>query len=160
MPLSKNAEGARHKETDMKYILIILALLYSSFTEAQSKKTSKVLAHAKILVKAIFETKDSATLQSLFAPGMKHKTGDGIIESREEAIRNIASNKSVYVQAEMLKGYGVTEDKDSTTVRYFYRGRENKPDGSSSIYTANLVMVWVMQKKEPKLARLETIKID
>lgn len=140
--------------------LLILFVLCCSAAGAQSKKTTKVLAHSKQLVKTIFETKDSATLEELFAPGMKHRTAGGRIESREEAIRNIAANRSVFVQAEMQKGYGVIEDNDSSVVKYFYKGRENKTDGTSSVYTVNLVMVWVKHKKDVKLARLETIRIE
>ncbi|MGQ0739352.1 MAG: nuclear transport factor 2 family protein [Bacteroidota bacterium] len=144
----------------MKSYLVIFFLALYSAAGAQSKKTAKALAHSKLLVKTIFETKDSATLDDLFAPGMKHQAANGRTESREEAIRNIAGNRSVFVQADMLKGYGVTEEKDSSVVKYFYRGRENKPDGTSSVYTANLVMVWVKEKKDVKLLRLETIKIE
>lgn len=143
----------------MRKYLVILLVLCSSAAGAQSNKTTKVLAHSKQLVKTIFETKDSATLEELFAPGMKHMNG-GRIESREEAIRNITGNRSVFVQAAMQKGYGVIEDKDTSVVKYFFKGRENKTDGTSSVYTVNLVMRWVKQKKDVKLLRLETIRIE
>lgn len=144
----------------MKNYLIILLFVLSSSVEAQSNKTVKILADSKLLVKTIFETKDSAILESLFAVAMTHKAPDGRIETREEAIRNIVHNPSVFTRADMRSGYGVTKEKDSTTVKYFFRGREIKSDGTSSIYTANMVMVWVKQKKESKLFRLETIKVD
>ncbi len=144
----------------MKNYLVIFFLVWCSAAGAQSKKTAMVLAHSKLLVKTIFETKDSVTLETLFGPGMKHMSANGSIESRDEAIRNIASNKSVFVQADMRIGYGVIEEKDSSVVKYFYRGRENKPDGTSSVYTVNLVMVWVKEKKDVKLLRLESIKVD
>jgi len=155
----KNAGGTRPKKTRMKKCLVILIVFCCSAAGAQSKKTTKVLAHAKQLVKTIFETKDSATLEELFAPGMKHMTA-GRVESREEAIRNIARNRSVFVQAAMQKGYGVIEDGDSSVVKYFFKGKENKTDGTSSVYTVNLVMVWMKQKKDVKLVRLETIRIE
>lgn len=91
---------------------------------------------------------------------MRHMTGSGKTESREEAIRNITGNKSVFEQANMRIGYGVTEEKDLSVVRYFFKGRENKPDGTSVPYTVNLVMVWVKEKKDVKLLRLETIWVD
>ena len=156
----KNAGIAMHKKTKMKSGLVILFLACCSATLAQSKKTVRVLAHSKLLVRTIFETKDSSTLETLFGPGMKHRAANGSIESREEAIRNIAGNKSVFVQADMRVGYGMAEVKDSSVVKYFYRGRETRPDGASSVYTANLVMVWVKEKKDVKLLRLETIKIE
>jgi len=145
----------------MRIILIIVLLLAGTTVIAQTNKTKKALAGSKLLVKTIFETKDSAVLESLFAAGMKHMAPKGKIESRAEAIKNIINNRSVFVQADMMVGgYGVAPAKDSTVVKYFYKGRENKPDGTSSPYTVNLVMVWVKQKKEMKLTRLETIRIE
>jgi hypothetical protein len=145
----------------MRNYLLIFLLILGHSVNAQSNKTLKALAGSRLLVKTIFETKDSVTLESLFAPGMKHRNYNGKIESRDEAIRNIANNRSVFVQADMtLGGYGVTPAKDSTIVKYFYKGREKKPDGTSAAYTVNLVMVWEKGKKDMKLIRLETLKID
>lgn len=144
----------------MKNYLVILMLSLWSSAQSQSKQTIKIMADSKLLVKTIYETRDSATLESLFASAMTHRTADGRIETREEAIQNIMHNPSAYARADMRSGYGVTKEKDSTTVKYFYRGREIKPDGSNVIYTANMVMVWVKEKKKFKLLRLETIKVD
>lgn len=144
----------------MKNYLVILMLSLWSSAQSQSKQTIKIMADSKLLVKTIYETRDSATLESLFASAMTHRTADGRIETREEAIQNIMHNPSAYARADMRSGYGVAKEKDSTTVKYFYRGREIKPDGSNVIYTANMVMVWVKEKKKFKLLRLETIKVD
>ena len=145
----------------MKNCLLICLLFCGTLATAQSYRTVKILANSKTLVKAIFETRDSAVLESLFAPDMQHFAYGGKIETREEAIRNIANNKSVFVQADMtVGGYGVAPAKDTTIVRYFFKGRENKPDGTSLPYTVNLVMVWVKMKKDIKLTRLETIRVN
>lgn len=117
------------------------------------------MANSKLLVMTIFNTKDSSTLEKLFAPGMIHVNA-GQTESREEAIMNIAGNKSTFVQANMTNGYGVAVSGDTVTVRFFYKGRENKTDGSSIPFAVNLVMQWLKQKKNTLLHRLETIKIE
>ena len=144
----------------MKKLLLLSLMLMAVAAGAQSPKTAKFLAGSRLLVKTMFETRDSATLESLFAPGMTHTTFAGKIENREEAIRNIVHHPSKLAQANMRVGYGVTPGKDSTTVRYFYRGTESKPDGTSGLYTVNLVMVWTKQKKDVKLLRLETLKVN
>jgi len=141
-----------------KYLLIILLTVCS--TGFGQKKTTKVLANSRLLVMAIFETKDSATLNKLFSAGMIHKTADGRTENREEAIRNLVHNPSSYTQASMTKGYGVSNAKDSTVVKYFFKGRENKPDGSSPVYTVNLSMYWLKEKKDYKLVKLETLRVE
>jgi|GEM_PF-2221992 len=144
----------------MRILLIMFICCCSISVMGQSKKTLKSLKGSRLLVKTIFETKDSLVLESLFAPDMKHHS-KGMIQSRQEAIRSLAGNRSKFVQADMMVGgYGVTPANDSTVVKYFYKGREHKTDGSSSPYTVNLVMVWVKQKKDMKLVRLETLKID
>lgn len=148
------------KQLTMGRYSFILLLFISTSTLAQTKKTTRALANSKKLVTAIFETKDSATLDKLFSAVMIHKTADGRTENREEAIRNISQNQSVYTQASMTNGYGVSSSGDSTVVKYFYKGRENKPDGSSPVYTVNLTMVWLKEKKETKLVRLETLRIE
>lgn len=144
----------------MRNYLLILTFFVCSSAFAQTKKTTKVLANSKLLVSAIFETKDSATLDKLFSAGMIHKTADGRTENREEAIKNITHNPSGYTQASMTKGYGVSSAKDSTVVKYFFKGREKKPDGSSPVYTVNLSMYWLKEKKEYKLVKLETLRIE
>lgn len=143
----------------MKNFFIILFITFCSAATAQSKKTAKAMASSRLLVKTIFETKDSAVLEKLFAPGMLHINA-GKTENRTEAIRNIAGNKSTFVQANMTNGYGVVVSGDSVTVRFFYKGRENKADGSSIPFSVNLVMLWLKEKKKSILHRLETIKIE
>lgn len=157
----RNAEKTRRKTIRVRKGLVIYFLVWCcGAAVAQSGKTGKILANSRQLVKAIFETKDSATLDALFAADMRHFTGNGKIETREEAIRNISGNRSVFVQADMQKGFGVVEDRDSTVVKYFFKGREQQPGKASSVYTVNLVMVWAKVKKEHKLRRLETIRIE
>jgi hypothetical protein len=144
----------------MKNYLLIFILFVCSPAFAQSKKTVKALANSKLLVSTIFETKDSAALEKLFSATMVHKTADGRTEQREEAVRNIVHNPSTYVQATMTKGYGVSAAGDSTVVKYFFKGRENKPDGSSPVYTVNLSMYWMKEKKGYKLVKLETLRVE
>lgn len=145
----------------MKRIFTILSLFVCVIVNAQSKATSKkALKQSKQLVKAIFESKDRATLEKLFAPAMIYQTNDGKVETRVQAIDDISGNKATYVQANMTKGYGVSNTNDSTIVKYFFKGKENKTDGAISIYTVNLTMVWFKEKKDIKLFRLESLRIE
>ncbi len=118
------------------------------------------MASSKQLVKAIFETKDSVVLEKLFAPGMTHLNGQGTTENRTEAINAIAHNPSRFVQATMTNGYGVVENRDSITVKFFYKGREYKTDGTSVPFAVNLEMYWVKQKKKTVLHHLHTVKVE
>ncbi|MFN8290399.1 MAG: hypothetical protein U0U70_09090 [Chitinophagaceae bacterium] len=144
----------------MRKYLIIILVAGCLQAGAQSKKTVQAMANSKLLVSTIFETRDSATLEKLFAPNMTHLNGAGTQETRSEAIRNIIHNPSKYVQATMTNGYGVSSHGDSTTVKFFYKGREYKADGSSVPFAVNLEMVWVKIKKNTTLYSLHTVKAE
>lgn len=118
------------------------------------------MANSKLLVNTIFETKDSATLEKLFAPNMTHLNGAGVVETRSEAINKIVHNQSRFVQASMTNGYGVAMHGDSTTVKFFYKGREYKADGSNTPFAVNLEMIWIKAKKKTTLYSLHTVKAE
>lgn len=144
----------------MKKCMVIFFLFASTIVCAQTKSTNKILAKSKQLVQAIFETKDSVILEKLFAPLMIHQSENGKLEQRQEAINHIVKNPSSFVQATMTKGYGVSKNLDSTLVKYFFKGKEFKTDGKTEDYTVNLTMVWHKEKKDYKLFRLETLRIE
>ncbi|HMW66695.1 MAG TPA: hypothetical protein PKC82_07180 [Chitinophagaceae bacterium] len=144
----------------MKKSIVIFFLLASNVICAQTKHTNKIISKSKQLIQVIFETKDSAMLEDLFAPLMIHQAGNGKVEQRQEAISHIVNNPASYLQADMTKGYGVSKSMDSTLVKYFFKGKEVKPSASAEIYTVNLTMVWHKVKKDYKLFRLETLRIE
>lgn len=144
----------------MKGFLFILSLLCCLTVTAQSKKEVQAMANSKLLVSAIFETRDSATLEKLFRPDMTHLNGAGVMETRSEAINKIVHNPSRFVQASMTNGYGVVQRGDSVTVKFFYKGREYKTDGSSTPFAVNLEMVWLKEKKKMALYTLHTVKAE
>ncbi|MBS1760909.1 MAG: nuclear transport factor 2 family protein [Bacteroidetes bacterium] len=144
----------------MKVYFTIAAIFIGVFLNAQTKIASKAVAKSKLLVNAIFESKDKSTLEKLFAAEMIYQNSDGKTEAREQAIKDISENKTTYTQANMTKGFGVSKSADSTVVKYFFKGKEHKPDGVTSVYTVNVSMIWFKQKKDIKLARLEMLRIE
>jgi hypothetical protein len=81
----------------MKNLLTILVLLFSVAVNAQSKQERQALANSKLLEQTVFGTKDSLTLEKLFAKNATYTHSSGKMETREEAIRNI-SQTSLYIQ--------------------------------------------------------------
>lgn len=138
----------------------LMALLLTGVLSAQSNRTIKILDGSRSVVQAIYEKRDSAVLEKFFATEFVLQQPDGVTLAKKEAIRWLAQHPSRFERAEMRPGYGMSEDKDTSLVRHFYKGREFKPDGSSAPYTVNLVMAWRLVKHKPRLYRLQLIKAD
>lgn len=137
----------------MKYLLTILLFIFSVAVSAQSKQERQALANSKLLEQTVFGTKDSLTLEKLFAKGATYTHSSGKMETREEAIRNISHNKSVYTKSDTLISYNVEKFKDSTVVNHLFIAKEKKADGSEAMLRLSLRLVWVKEKGDLKLFR-------
>ena len=143
----------------MKNLLTILVLLFSVAANAQSKQERQALANSKLLEQTVFGTKDSLTLEKLFAKNATYTHSGGKMETREEAIRNISHNKSVYTKSDTLMSYKVENFKDSTVVNHLFIANEKKVDGSESMLRLNLRLVWVKENGDLKLFRRVATKV-
>ena len=144
----------------MKNLLIILFLLPAICTNAQSKKVRQALANTRLLERTVFGTKDSLTLEKLFAKDATYIHSSGKIEAREEAIRNIVQNKSVYAKIDTLVGYRTEVVKDSIFVEHVFVAKETKADGAQSTLRLNLALVWIKEKGKWKLYRRKATRIQ
>ena len=144
----------------MKNLLIILFLLPAICTNAQSKKVRQALANTRLLERTVFGTKDSLTLEKLFAKDATYIHSSGKIEAREEAIRNIVQNKSVYAKIDTLVGYRTEVVKDSILVEHAFVAKETKPDGAQSTLRLNLALIWIKEKGKWKLYRRKATRIQ
>lgn len=144
----------------MKKLLIILILIPSICVNAQSKKVRQALANTRLLERTVFGTKDSLTLEKLFAKDATYIHSSGKVEARAEAIRNIVQNKSVYAKIDTLVGYRTEIVKDSILVEHAFVAKETKADGAQSTLRLNLVLVWVKEKGKWKLYRRKATRIQ
>ncbi len=143
----------------MKRGLIILFCFIGITAAGQSKTTIKVLANTRLLENTVFGTKDSATLEKLFATSLSYVHSSGKIESREEAIRGIVNNRSRYTKTGSGL-YSVSEQVDSMVVNQEYRATEKKEDGTESALNLSIELVWIKEKGDWKLARRQATKIE
>ncbi len=60
------------------------------------------------------------TLEDLFAKDATYGHSGGKVETRNEAIRNIVRNRSVYEKANDIAGYNVTIQDDVAVVRHLF----------------------------------------
>jgi ketosteroid isomerase-like protein len=137
----------------MRYWFIILSFIVTASSSAQSKQTRTVLSQAALLERAVFETRDSLTLDKLFATTVTYTQPDSKMESGEAVIRSILNNRSVYINQNALSPYDVKENGDSIIVKHFYKAAEKKTDGTQTILNLSLESVWAKEKGKWKLFR-------
>lgn len=145
----------------MKSALIILSIFSSVVVFGQSKNVNfvMVLAASKNLQTTVFGTKDSATLEKLFAKKLTYGHSGGKVETREEAIHGIANNKSIYSDTS-LKAYDIRFiNKDVAVVRYEMRETETKAGAAPAPLNLGILLVWVKEKGQWKLTGRQAVKL-
>jgi len=145
----------------MKYTIVILSFLFAATVAfAQpSKKEREVLANSKLLMATVFGTKDSLTLEKLFASTLSYVHSGGKNETRSEAIHGIVNNKSTYVESIEPPPYKVSESGDSLIVTRPFKAVEKKANGTETQLDLIIEMVWIKENKDWKLARRKATKV-
>ncbi len=138
----------------MKKIITILFLSMSLSGIAQSKDQVKVLAASKQFQETVFGSKDSLMLERLFAAKRVHyEHSSGKVENREEAIRGISRNKSVYVMIPDPSPYKISKQGDTLVVNTVLKAVENKADGSKTDLNLSIDLYWIKEGKQWKLTK-------
>src|SRR6476620_1324214 len=104
----------------MKKLLIVLLLASVVVVNAQDKKEKEVIARSYLLSHTVFGTKDSMTLEDLFAKKATYGHSHGNIQTREEAIKGLSKNKSYYTDTSMSIVKVIIED-DVAIVRHLFK---------------------------------------
>lgn len=117
-----------------------------------------ILANSLLLERTVFDTKDSATLEALFARTLSYRQPDGTVESRQEAIQNISHDKSVYVEGIQPMPYDFSMKGDSAIVKKIYKGVEKKADGTELNLNLAITLVWIKEEGKWKLTRREGVE--
>ena len=137
----------------MRYCFVILFLVFSVAAGAQSKKMREAMSNAWILEQALFGKKDRAVLDGLFASSLVYVGLDGKTMSREEAIKAIINDGSVYTKENSPSPYGVNEVADSMIIKHVYSATEKKADGTESLIKYSVESVWAKENGKLKLFR-------
>lgn len=137
----------------MKAILIIAFMGLSVYAMAQSKNERTALANAKLLEATVFGTKDSATLEKLFASKVHYEHSHGQVQTREQAISGIVKNRSVYVISTEPAPYKVETIGDSIFVNKPFKAVEKKANGTESALDFNVTTVWFKEGGVLKMSR-------
>ncbi len=142
----------------MKKLLVLCLLFVTVAVNAQSRKEREVVERSYLLSNTVFGTKDSLTLESLFAKKATYGHSGGKLESREEAIKNIANNRSSYTDT-LISNLTTLMYDDVAIVRFVYKAIETKADGKASALNLGMILTWVREKGKWKLLARQAYKL-
>jgi hypothetical protein len=113
----------------MKNIFIFILLLNVLAINAQGKKEKEVIERTYLLSHTVFGTKDSLTLEDLFAKPATYGHSHGNVQTREQAIAGISHNQSAYTDTAVSNISVIFADDDLAIVRHVFKATETAKDG-------------------------------
>jgi hypothetical protein len=144
----------------MKKIFLLAGLILSIlFSKAQSKKEIELMSRARLLGNTVFGTRDSLTLEDLFAKTATYGHSGGKIQTREQAITEISHNHSVYNETEVPSLQPIFYDDKTAIVRTGYTGTETHEDGTVTQLHLGIVLMWVKEDGKWKLFGRQAYKL-
>lgn len=143
----------------MKRLFVVLFVAIAFVASAQSKEEKEVVARTYLLSHTVFGTKDSLTLEDLFANQATYGHSHGNLQTREEAIKGISKNKSSYTDTSVtiLK---VIIENNTAIVRHLFKGNEHKADGTVSPLNFTMMLVWVKENGKWRLMGRQAVSVS
>jgi len=142
----------------MKQLLAIIFLSTGLTAAAQSKNEKAIIERTYLLSHTVFGTKDSLTLEDLFASKASYGHSHGNLQTRSEAIAGISRNKSKYTDTAVSNIQVIIED-ETAIVRYLFKAKENKVDGTVTPLNFSMMLVWVKEKRKWRLMGRQAVSI-
>ena len=155
----KNAGRLLLQTIDMKKIIAFILLFSVVVAKAQSNDEKILIEKTYLLSNTIFGTKDSLTLESLFAPTATYGHSHGKIQTRKETIDGASHNQSKYTDTAISNIKIIFED-NTAIERYFYKAKENKKDGTVVPLNFTMMLVWVKENGDWKLFGRQAVSLD
>jgi len=143
----------------MKRIIAFVLLFGLATANAQTKDEKELIKKTYLLSNTVFGTKDSLTLENLFASTATYGHSHGKIQTRREAIDGICHNQSIYTDTS-IANIKVIFEGNTAIVRYLYRAKENKKDGTIVPLNFTMMLVWVKEKNKWKLFGRQAVSLD
>jgi len=142
----------------MKKLFSILFLFIVVIANAQSKDEQDLTAKTYLLSHTVFGTKDSVTLDNLLAKTASYGHSHGNLQTREEMIKSVSHNQSVYTDTAISNIKIFIEDK-TAIVRYLFKAKENKKDGTATDLDFSMMLVWIKEKGKWKLMGRQAVSL-
>jgi ketosteroid isomerase-like protein len=117
---------------------------------AQSKDEKALTQRTYLLSHTVFGSKDSLTLEDLFASKATYGHSHGNLQTREQAIAGVSKNKSVYTDT-AVSNITVLIQKDVAIVRHLFKATETNVQGKVTPLNFTMMLVWIKEKGKWRL---------
>jgi hypothetical protein len=142
----------------MKKTIVFLLLIIGFGATAQSKDEKAVIEKTYLLSHTVFGTKDSLTLEKLFAKTATYGHSGGKLQTRKEAIDGASSNKSTYSDT-AVSNISLIFSGNTSIVRYLFVANEHTADGKVVPLHFSMMLVWVKENGDWKLMGRQAVKL-
>lgn len=144
----------------MKIVFVFIAMVTVFAANAQSKNEKEIIARTYLLSHTVFGTKDSLTLEDLFAKTATYGHSHGKIQTRREAIDGISHNQSTYTDTAVSNISVIFSDDDAAIARYLFKANEHTKDGKVVPLDFSMMLVWVKEKGKWKLFGRQAVSLQ
>lgn len=142
-----------------KVLFISMFLLVVASVFAQSKEEKQIIERTYLLSHTVFGTKDSATLNDLFAKKLTYGHSHGKLQNRQEALAGAYHNQSTYADT-AVSNVQVLLDDDVAVVRHLFKAKEIKKDGTVVPLDFLMMLVWVKEKGKWRLMGRQAVALN
>ncbi len=143
----------------MKKLFTFFLIVVALSAKAQSKDEKALVERTYLLSHTVFGTKDSMTLEDLFAKQTSYGHSHGNLQTREEAIAGISKNKSVYTDTSVTILKVLVEGK-TAVVRHLFKAKENSKDGKITPLNFTMILVWIKEKGAWRLMARQAVSLS
>jgi ketosteroid isomerase-like protein len=144
----------------MKKIVAVLLLLNGFTVNAQTKQEKEIIDRTYLLSHTVFGTKDSLTLEDLFAKPATYGHSHGNVQTREQAINGISHNQSKYTDTAVSNISVIFAEDDVAIVRHLFKAIENTKDGKAVPLNFTMMLVWVKEKGKWRLFGRQAVSLQ
>ena len=141
-------------------ILLVVFLFGALIANSQSKDEKALVERTYLLSHTVFGTKDSMTLEDLFAKTLTYGHSHGNLQTREQAVKGISHNQSTYTDTAVSNISVVFADDDVAIVRHLFKANEHTKDGKTVPLNFSMMLVWVKEKKKWRLFGRQAVSVQ
>ena len=128
--------------------------------KAQTRDELKLTEKTYLLSHTVFGTKDSMTLERLFARTATYGHSHGKLQTRKEAIDGITHNQSVYTDTAVSNISIIQANYQIAIVRHLFKANEHTKDGKITPLNFSMMLVWVKQGGKWKLFGRQAVSLQ
>lgn len=143
----------------MKKLVTIVLLVAAFAASAQSKDEKSLIERTYLLSHTVFGTKDSMTLEDLFAKQATYGHSHGNLQTRAEAITGISKNGSVYTDTGVTILKVIVEGK-TAIVRHLFKAKETNSQGKVTPLNFTMMLVWIKEKGAWRLMGRQAVPVS